>query len=124
MTCDELLIANNTGSTSAGGFYFGESHKNILLHNVVFRDNHGDISGALFFSRFNTEIIISDSTFVSNTAVTGGGIVSVAVSIQLLSCVFMGNSALQNFGGVYLESQRFVVTDSIFSFNFAFKVIS
>jgi predicted outer membrane repeat protein len=95
-------------SASRGGAV--HSGTNSWIVNCFFGGNSGDRGGALYASAPGHVV---NSVFSRNFAVSSGGAVWAASSINASSCTFHGNTALLFGGGLYCEAGTTNVTNAI-----------
>jgi predicted outer membrane repeat protein len=96
----------------------------FTLQNMVFRNNTGRYSGAVFIgkSQQDCELTISESTFTNNYSFQGsGGAIGAQYSDLIIDeCLFEHNFASGKGGAIYFmnpSTTQFVVTNSTFNYN-------
>lgn len=135
----------NTATTCGGGMYNGQSNSTVI--NCAFHQNTADYGGGmgnsdsepiisdkiLFTNNSATQdggaiyndtsdSIISDCTFLDNSAPHGGGICNVLSDPNVTYCIFTGNQAALEGGGIAnRENSNPEVINCVFSGNTAFN---
>ncbi len=73
---DGSVFRGNSGGTNDGGnggaIYCNESK--LDLQNVLFEDNYGTLGGAIYVTNLAQNLVLSDCTFLRNTANSAGAI--------------------------------------------------
>ncbi len=122
LTLDGLTVSHGLGPPDGGGVYANPG-STLTINNSTFSDNHS--STAVDISSYGGGIdsfgtlIITNSTFSSNTAVvSGGGVMVSGGSLTVSNSIFSGNSASYG-GGVRSLGGPMTITKSIFSGNSA-----
>ncbi|QDV53622.1 choice-of-anchor Q domain-containing protein [Gimesia fumaroli] len=123
---DSTFHKNETFTSGGGIFYTYETGTTSLeVSNCTFTENIGGGGGGI--SVFRGSVIVSDSTFYQNQAMTedapasGGGGISVRYgAISVTNSRFEQNTAVENGGAIYHDSSgTLVVSESTFLQNSA-----
>lgn len=103
-------FADNSSSGPAGnggGMYILQAN-NVIIRNCVFRDNYTQNNGGALYIGPSESVLVSQCSFINNDGEVGSAVYSANNtfendrSIDIQSCLFNGNSAL-NTGTVYLN---------------------
>ncbi|CAI2378011.1 unnamed protein product [Moneuplotes crassus] len=94
-----------------------------IISNSEFSGNMREGSGGVI-SMFDSRVHIFNTTFINNTAVEGGVVYfycndNTSCSLEIDSCHFENNTATVRGGVVYYNYNRPIITDSVFSENYA-----
>ena len=118
-------VFKNCKGTDGGAFYTNLVDK-LFFSDLSFRNNQAENSGGAVYLKSSPKegCLIQDSYFYNNSAVTGGGLSGVDVSLNLTRCFFESNNASDIGGGVSLtcpsdSSCKSHVRDSNFTLNSA-----
>jgi hypothetical protein len=89
-----------------------------ILRNCVFRGNHADRGGAIWFGGHGWPQFVA-CVFEANTARTGGAlyVVNTPYTVTLAGCVIHGNEASSTAGGIFGYNVPLVVEDCVFTRN-------
>jgi hypothetical protein len=110
--CDRVVVeqstvSNNTGGRNGGGIY---SSTRLSVSSSTVSGNTAQQSGGGLYSEELQSVQITASTFSGNSAVgpsgSGGGIMSFARSLTIVSSTIDGNSATLSGGGVDVHGAR------------------
>ena len=112
------MFENCTASTG-GAFHIGMS--SVTLNNCAILNNRADQNGGAIYLKTGGQLNLQDSRFSYNYALTGGGVVFLEGSLNVVSTYFEENVA--EIGGViHVESHADVnVQSSYFFSNFAYQ---
>ncbi|MCP3908585.1 MAG: hypothetical protein GY712_11275, partial [Oceanicoccus sp.] len=108
--------ATNTSGTNGGGAIMTNGGQ-LIVSGTVFENSQARYGGAILIR--NTVVDIQQSSFVDNTANSGGGIFNDSIT-EITNSTFSGNDAPANYGGGVFNSGTLTVTNSTFSENDAF----
>lgn len=87
-------MIDNCKASYGGGLYFGDEHEGICISNSIIKSCHGIDGAGIYISQFNSDIELSGSSFVLNTASNiGGGMLSLANDMSLSACIFENNTS-------------------------------
>ncbi len=109
--------ANGTGFDSSGGGMYNEYFSEPTLANVTFSGNSAANNGGGMFTD-NSNLVLTNVSFDSNSAIKGGGIYSSWGGATLTNAIFSGNTASYG-GGMYSYRGGGTLTNAIFSGNTA-----
>jgi len=98
---DDNVIAFN--SADNGGGILCDGNSNIVIKNVLLSDNSADFGGGICFWD-NANPTLSKTAFIRNKAGWGGGIHAYRCNLQIDSCGFSENEALNGNGGAINHS--------------------
>lgn len=71
---DDVLIANNKGTSGGGMGIFGSSEVDIVMSNVLLFENEANEGGGLYCGTLNSNILMLDNSGISsNEAIDGSG---------------------------------------------------
>ncbi|KAK3249535.1 hypothetical protein CYMTET_41031 [Cymbomonas tetramitiformis] len=102
-----------------GGGVCGEDARMELLEGCTFTRNTAVLSGGAVFLH-SSKGVYQNSTFVQNTAHSGGAICGKSMHINVTNCEISENRGRENGGGIFLsENSSFVMARSIVSLNTA-----
>jgi len=116
-------VASGTAfSDGGGGVYFTTGSAAAVFKNCLFWDNATSLAGfarggGICNAGFFTGVSVFNCKFLSNEAVTGGGIFN-GGGMTLVNSIFSGNSA-ESGGGYFDESYNTVMANCSFSRNTA-----
>lgn len=132
------LLDSNSASFG-GGLYFGDYHVGIEVLDTTITSNRGDYGAGLYATQFNAgltlvsvvmqlnvateqggamfillaDVLIFGGRIVNNFASSIGAVYARVNSIEMTSCVVIGNVATSGvFGGVLIESSSLVSINS------------
>jgi predicted outer membrane repeat protein len=95
------LFSENMAANTGAGMYHGGNNKTVRIQNCQFLDNtsSGGWGGAHAVYGDTSRVLVNESSYEGNTAVTSGGAVTVGFGTEGIynQCNFDGNSA--SFGG-------------------------
>lgn len=98
---EHCLLSNNYASVLGGGIHMGEFSSELYITYSTFADNHCDGTGGAIFSL--SPVIVTNSIFLRNTDVYGGGACHLANSKHdLKNITFVSNLNLNGAGGAIL----------------------
>ncbi len=107
-----------TGSSGGGGLFVNNSAGDVVLDDIEFIGNSSRFGGGAFF--LNSEISISGSQFMNNSASWGGGFdADNTSSANVTDCTFESNSAAFGGGIRFRNSQNVVLENCLFEGNIA-----
>lgn len=115
LTMDSCTVENSTASQIGGGLYLKES--TATIHNSIFRDLEARAEynggGAIFMADSN--LTITESSFVNNNAQRAGGGAITANSSTLIvrDSLFEGNSAVKNGGAVSISPDSHLTLEAV-----------
>lgn len=92
-------FTGNTAGADGGAIHLRNSGSTLHIEGSVFRQNDAYNGGAVF-TRNNTELTITSSTFDSNTATQGGALVSFSNDAMITDTDFLDNTALESGGAI------------------------
>ncbi|MBN2592627.1 MAG: hypothetical protein JXA81_03895, partial [Sedimentisphaerales bacterium] len=109
-------------SANEGGAMDNEYSNSTLINCTFFANSTciaggGMCNGGTYQETFN--LIVTDCTFIENSAMWGGGLSNHVVSPKLTNCNFSGNSAIDGGGGIHNSTSDPIITNCIFNFNSA-----
>ncbi len=112
-----LFIGNLVGAEGGAGMFNDSSNPTII--DCTFSTNVAILEGGGIFN-FNSNPVITGCVFMGNTATTVGGAMSNRQfsDVELINCLFIGNSAIDG-GGVYNSFSDPTFTNCTFSGNAA-----
>ena len=111
---------NNTVNGGGGAVLWMWNVINGTLISCTFIDNSASrYGGAVYWDSANG--IITDSTFINNTAIIGGGIYWQGRDGSLTNSTFINNTATDSGGGVRCSGANGIIMESIFIGNNAIK---
>lgn len=103
------VLSNNESTSGFGGaIYARQGDEEISLTSMVtidgstFQENNSQGSGGAIYLNTNSSANISNTSFISNTAVDGGAIYSVS-NLTIENCTFTTNVAEKDGGALYLS---------------------
>ena len=125
LTLRSTNVSNNSSSVSGGGVYAtGSSNDrrlNVLLAECQVTNNTStEAFGGGVFANYAT-VVVADSLFRENAAVSGGGLRFESSSLKMGSTEVVGNVARQSGGGIEFGKSVAQVSDSIVSGNQAME---
>jgi predicted outer membrane repeat protein len=116
------LIIENNGAYSGGGGIYAYTGSNLVLSNVIFRNNTttgiggSGGGGAINFSGSNP--ILIDVTFSNNTSDNNGGaIYNNSSNPTLTNATFTSNTATSSGGAIFNTNSNVILNDVTFTSN-------
>jgi predicted outer membrane repeat protein len=112
-----------SGNTApSGGAVFARSLGAVEIAGCTFEDNVADeMGGALLCEGVPDSVGITHTSFLRNTARSGGGVCSISApslsAPSLSNCTFAGNEATDSGGALFCQESGLKVTNSIIAFN-------
>lgn len=91
---DQVVFRNNTAGVQAGAMAIGApTLQDVMMLGTVFQDNVSDgIGGALTIDSFGGQVVMTDTTFQGNQAVSGGGLMlQHAMTARISTTKFLDN---------------------------------
>jgi predicted outer membrane repeat protein len=111
-----------TNSASLAGGGIANNFGTIVVSNSTFQANSSGLEGGGVYSYY-TPAFIYNSTFRNNSAVNGGGVMldyKIDGHISIIErCLFAGNTASAEGGGLHCFARAVRVDNSLFTFNSA-----
>ena len=110
----DCMFIGNLAEAGGGGTLINNS---VFIDNCTFIGNSAGNGGGTCNS-YNSEVIITNCKYFSNTASGSGGAISndSDATAYIINCLFSGNSATNNGGGIYnWRNQAIMIHDSIIS---------
>lgn len=106
---------NNTYSSNYGSVNI-EYGNNVVLHDLLFKNNSTKASGGAIILNGIKNAKLSKSSFIQNSANQNGGAVKVEKvdTLQFSNLVFNKNSSLISGGGVYLDQSGALIKECSF----------
>lgn len=94
-------VVNNKAGTDGGAMFIYGSNATISISNCDFLNNTAERMGGVIATT-SSNVILNGSKLASNSAMTGGGVVSIQKNstINIDGCIFFGNTVVQGKGGV------------------------
>ncbi|MFM9958532.1 MAG: right-handed parallel beta-helix repeat-containing protein [Phycisphaerales bacterium] len=109
---------NNQGADSGGGMRLSTTGLPVRVTNCVFRDNDGEMGGALIVVTPSdaTNILFTNCLFAGNRANINAVEVQNCQGVRFASCTFAHNKGTQNFSGSFraLNAPNLMLTNCIF----------
>jgi len=108
-----------------GGLGFLTLNSDIVIQNCQFDGENSatSLGGAISVENSNSNLTVSNVSFLADEASLGGGISLLVSNREFLvrNCNFTNNFGLENGGGlaIIMLNHGVKIEDSIFSFNFA-----
>jgi hypothetical protein len=119
-TLNACIFRYNESNNWGGGVHSAGTQAGPHFNDCEFRENNA-IDGAGMYCRQGAHPTLVDCDFIVNATVTGGrggGIYSSASTLSLTRCLFDGNEAAVDGGGMYCKSSNSASIDScIFKLN-------
>ena len=113
-------LLDNSADKSGGGIYFNACNPEILSCDVV---NNTAESGGGILGRNSQAAKINDCMILNNQSTTGAGVLLSNTEINLINCLFHGNSAsgtqIVSGGGLHAGSSALNIENCTFSENSA-----
>ena len=110
------LSDNHT--TAEGGAVCLRDNATAVMENVTFRNNVADRKGgAIFVNNTANSLTLKNCVFTGNTSDTGAVLSLYKGTVQIDSCTFDGNTAINNGGVVMTSGGKLAVTNSTFTGN-------
>jgi parallel beta-helix repeat protein/predicted outer membrane repeat protein len=113
-TLNSCTFRYNESEHWGGGLHNAGTHATPYLYDCVFQENQA-IDGAGMYCRQGAEVTLEDCDFIVNntyTAGKGGGIYSSESDLYLTRCLFDGNEAAVDGGGIYGTTSNSASVDS------------
>ena len=115
---------HNSLAQSSGGDWYGGAigvrfTNGCNIYNCTFTGNKNYGGGAIRIHTGVSNVVVSNSTFMDNEAITyGGAFYSDTTGVKVNNCIFIRNKATNNHGGaIYSHGASFSVTTSLFVSN-------
>lgn len=112
-------FTNNTTSHQGGAIFAG-SDATYTISNSIFTSNTSDLVGGAIHHQANSTMTIINSTFDSNSSDTNGGAInltnSTSTNLSISGSSFLTNTAV-NGGGIYSSDAPMTITTSTFANN-------
>ncbi len=116
-TLDRCTIANNSSEAAGGGVYFRDNASPPpSIHNCRFDHNSAGTHGGGIYV-VDTELHLLFSSFVTNTATTGGGIFGDSASLVIIGGQFIGNDGGSGGGGIYGTGAEMLIYSCLYTGN-------
>ncbi len=91
------------GSADEGGAIYADA-ASLLLTNTDFQTNTASAFGGAIRLMANSDLVVIGGSFSENLALSGGAIHATTTALQFDSVEILDNTALENGGGVYIET--------------------
>ena len=102
-TIKDLIITNNTGDEGGGGGIFCYEASPIITGCLITNNTTNDVGGGLYI-RNESNVMISNTNFVSNEADLGAGCYLRSESVPtLINVEFISNVAANSGGAIVLK---------------------
>lgn len=96
LVLDHATILNSHTTAKAGGAIIAFASPVVIRNNSLIQGNYGYDYGAV---NSDTDLTVSDSVLRQNTALTGGGALSVGGLVTITNSAITGNATLNGGGG-------------------------
>jgi CSLREA domain-containing protein len=116
LTITNSVFSNNHGGAYGGGAIYNQS-ATLIIDNTTFSGNTAVTSGGALYS-LSGNVTITNSTFTDNTASAGGGIYCYDCILNVSHSTFSNNNTPNGSGGgIYHIYNSVTISDSIFTNN-------
>ncbi len=120
-TIDGGTYKGNLASDSGGAVYTIQA-SDVSISNAVFTENTAIYGGGIYAGQRNASGIvttITDTDFLSNSATSGGAVLSYYATTSIAGGTISGNNATQYGGGVYCEYGTNTINGGLYKNNSA-----
>jgi predicted outer membrane repeat protein len=104
LTLSHTLLSQNEGRFGGGLFVGGENGSAIVSRALFSRNVAAQLGGGLYTNNISATLSISDSSFLSNNAATGGALARTNTAMRVDNSAFNNNSATLRGGGLWIGS--------------------
>jgi hypothetical protein len=128
LTIANSVISNNTATDSGGGGIWFDEGETLTIQNTTVANNRGAYYGGGLYFDDGANLVVLNSTFSGNQASQGGDaegsggaiqITDLTGSALIANSTISGNSAIDNGGGINLESGSLTLEQATISGNTA-----
>ena len=121
---DSIFLFNSASGSGGAIHFSGKSNLvEFSIKVCTFVYNYANFCGAINIEKYSKHVEINDSTFYYNRAVNiggdGGAVCVRNASILISNSTFVANTASGDAGGLQVEESMVTISDSIFSNNSA-----
>lgn len=113
-----LMELQDSSSSSSYSFSFANSFETITIEGLTFRDSQNRaISGWGFGDDVGATLRVQNSSFIDNLDSYQGGAIATVANIQIINSIFVGNLAVNGYGGAVWTAGQAEISGSLFQDN-------